>query len=196
MKKYFLFGLVTGVVLSAAAIYTYQAYTESEPSVAKNEIEAEETHEPNDATDENTLLFTNLYRTLGDKNRYIENPDKQLAFVINSSQELDEWWVKLFQGNSLAPPKPVVNFKDQSVLVAMLDQKNEGEHLLTLQSIQQEGSTLKLTAQEKGPGTGCPSSKQPSRSLHIVLVKKTSASEVQLKTEKTQAAPCQILLEP
>ncbi|MDX1765519.1 MAG: hypothetical protein R3313_01050 [Candidatus Saccharimonadales bacterium] len=141
--------------------------------------------------------FTNVYRGDGIRNIYEENLSQPTTILINSQTQLDSIWVDLFK-DRLAIPRPDVDFDNQSVIVAMLEQKTSGDHLLTIQKIEEADRGINIFAQEKGPGEGCRLLTKNSRPVHAVITKKVSnETELFLELSSASAAPCsKVLLSP
>ena len=140
-------------------------------------------------TVDNGLPFSNAYRGEGVFNVYAEQNDKPLAFVINDQKGLDSTWFDLF-ASKLASPKPVVDFENQSLVVAMLDRKSEGVHLLTIRSLFEENNKLVINAEERGPGEGCIAQKKDTRPVHVIVTQKLEQTDTNLILTQREAAPC------
>lgn len=155
------------------------------PSVEQEQRDAEQLGK--------SVLFTNLYRGSGKFNKYSKDVNDQLVLVAENKEEFDTVWQDLFQG-TLALSKPLINFDEQIVLVAMTGQKASGEHLLTIREIDNIDGTVTLIAEDRGPGDGCATSKDTSRPVHVISIEKSDYSSFNIETIQSKSAPCKIKL--
>lgn len=139
------------------------------------------------------VLFTNVYRGEGVFNTYAKDNQSTKVLLINSKEELNTLWFDLFK-DTLATPKPKVNFDNQSVIIAMLDRKNQGGYQLTIRSIIEEDEKLVVKGEEKTPGNGCATNVKNNRPVHVVITEKSSAVNAELDLDTVSAAPCSVKL--
>ena len=188
----FIFGVVFGVVLSIGGYYLSTSINKSDNEAEVAGVSIDETKVESQIID-NEVLFTNFLRTNGFNNRYQKNTYQEIVQIINSQSELEKMWLEIYK-DQLAPPMPGVDFKNQSVLIAMSAKIPEGEHLLTIQDILNSDPNIVVKAQLKGPGEGCLTNNDSSRPLHIVLTKKLQNQTATISIKEINAAPCVIPL--
>lgn len=151
------------------------------------------TEQVEETEDDSQILFTNLYRGDGTKNTYTDTPDSPTVLLIESQAELDSIWPDMFSG-VLPPPKPTIDFNSQSILVAMLAQKDTDGYLATIKSIMLENGSLNVELDDKIPGNACRTEDIPTRPIHVVAITKLSVQNVKVQLSISNAAPCAIPL--
>ncbi|HVK39071.1 MAG TPA: protease complex subunit PrcB family protein [Candidatus Kapabacteria bacterium] len=110
-----------------------------------------------------------------DDGHYSDQIEAQLAIVVNTQDDLDALWAKLFSGQSPMPPVPQVDFTGASVVVASSGMKGSGGHGVTIETLEEipEGMRLRIVAMS--PGSTCMTTQALTTPLHIVRTRKLPA---------------------
>jgi hypothetical protein len=75
--------------------------------------------------------------------------------VVRNEEAWAEAWAAIHGPVSELPPRPVVDFTQEMILVAALGPRASGGYTVTFSAVTAAGDGLRATVQESAPGSGC-----------------------------------------
>lgn len=109
--------------------------------------------------------------------------------LISDAADWQAFWTRLHANRSPEPPLPQVDFASEMVLACTLGSRNSGGFQIKVAALAHVGNLCHLSLLYTEPGSNCFTTEALTQPYHIVVLRKTGLTQIQLEV-KTQQNPC------